>query len=158
MNYVNRHGPVVDVKAMRAIVGLLLEVAAGNSNDGITDAKGKVGEDGLRRDGDGPEAVGQVDVGTYRTNKYLQAARLNPSRLPRSKTRTSTKTISPTLRRSAPVNTPDYAIHDANIPNYDIDTNLYRLDEKARKEMASKAGGKGPLNTGTQGIKKSGKK
>ncbi|KAK1623529.1 translation machinery associated TMA7 [Colletotrichum phormii] len=33
-----------------------------------------------------------------------------------------------------------------------------RAEEKARKEMAAKAGGKGPLNTGTQGIKKSGKK
>ncbi|KAJ4257350.1 hypothetical protein ACHAPJ_006198 [Fusarium lateritium] len=33
-----------------------------------------------------------------------------------------------------------------------------RADEKARKELASKAGGKGPLNTGGQGIKKSGKK
>ncbi|KAH8882602.1 translation machinery associated TMA7 [Thozetella sp. PMI_491] len=33
-----------------------------------------------------------------------------------------------------------------------------RADEKARKELASKAGGKGPLNTGAQGIKKSGKK
>ncbi|KAK5936884.1 Translation machinery-associated protein 7 [Knufia obscura] len=31
-------------------------------------------------------------------------------------------------------------------------------DAKARKEMAGKAGGKGPLNTGGQGIKKSGKK
>jgi hypothetical protein len=32
-------------------------------------------------------------------------------------------------------------------------------DAKARKEMAEKAkGGKGPLNTGQQGIKKSGKK
>jgi hypothetical protein len=32
-------------------------------------------------------------------------------------------------------------------------------DAKARKEMADKAkGGKGPLNTGQQGIKKSGKK
>lgn len=31
-------------------------------------------------------------------------------------------------------------------------------EEKARKEMAAKAGGKGPLNTGGQGIKKSGKK
>ena len=31
-------------------------------------------------------------------------------------------------------------------------------EEKARKEMADKAKGKGPLNTGTQGIKKSGKK
>jgi hypothetical protein len=31
-------------------------------------------------------------------------------------------------------------------------------DEKARKELAAKAGGKGPLNTGGQGIKKSGKK
>ncbi|CAK7205566.1 hypothetical protein SEUCBS139899_008343 [Sporothrix eucalyptigena] len=33
-----------------------------------------------------------------------------------------------------------------------------RADEKARKELADKAKGKGPLNTGTQGIKKSGKK
>ena len=32
------------------------------------------------------------------------------------------------------------------------------LEEKARKEMAAKAGGKGPLNTGGQGIKHSGKK
>ncbi|CZT16084.1 uncharacterized protein RCC_01925 [Ramularia collo-cygni] len=31
-------------------------------------------------------------------------------------------------------------------------------DKKAREEMAKKAGGKGPMNTGTQGIKKSGKK
>ncbi|KAJ4389713.1 Translation machinery-associated protein 7 [Gnomoniopsis smithogilvyi] len=33
-----------------------------------------------------------------------------------------------------------------------------RAEEKARKELAAKAGGKGPLNTGGQGIKKSGKK
>ncbi|KFH44641.1 Translation machinery-associated protein-like protein [Hapsidospora chrysogenum ATCC 11550] len=33
-----------------------------------------------------------------------------------------------------------------------------RAEEKARKEMAAKAGGKGPLNSGAQGIKKSGKK
>ncbi|KAK3896984.1 translation machinery associated TMA7-domain-containing protein [Staphylotrichum tortipilum] len=33
-----------------------------------------------------------------------------------------------------------------------------RADEKARKDLAAKAGGKGPLNTGAQGIKKSGKK
>ncbi|KAI1096091.1 translation machinery associated TMA7 [Rostrohypoxylon terebratum] len=33
-----------------------------------------------------------------------------------------------------------------------------RADEKARAEMAKKAGGKGPLNSGSQGIKKSGKK
>lgn len=31
-------------------------------------------------------------------------------------------------------------------------------EEKARKDLAAKAGGKGPLNTGAQGIKKSGKK
>ena len=31
-------------------------------------------------------------------------------------------------------------------------------DEKARKELADKAKGKGPLNTSNQGIKKSGKK
>ncbi|KAK2072399.1 hypothetical protein P8C59_006756 [Phyllachora maydis] len=33
-----------------------------------------------------------------------------------------------------------------------------KAEEKAKKELAAKAGGKGPLNTGTQGIKKSGKK
>ncbi|KAL1876480.1 Translation machinery-associated protein 7 [Diaporthe australafricana] len=33
-----------------------------------------------------------------------------------------------------------------------------KADEKARKDLAAKAGGKGPLNTGGQGIKKSGKK
>ena len=32
------------------------------------------------------------------------------------------------------------------------------LDKKARDEMAKKAAGKGPLNAGQQGIKKSGKK
>ncbi|GAB7356441.1 hypothetical protein MBLNU459_g7211t1 [Dothideomycetes sp. NU459] len=31
-------------------------------------------------------------------------------------------------------------------------------EKKAREDMAKKAGGKGPLNTGSQGIKKSGKK
>ncbi|KAK5069831.1 Translation machinery-associated protein 7 [Lithohypha guttulata] len=31
-------------------------------------------------------------------------------------------------------------------------------DAKAKKELADKAKGKGPLNTGGQGIKKSGKK
>ncbi|KAJ4359065.1 hypothetical protein N0V95_002528 [Ascochyta clinopodiicola] len=31
-------------------------------------------------------------------------------------------------------------------------------DKKAREEMAGKAKGKGPMNTGQQGIKKSGKK
>ncbi|KAI9893386.1 MAG: Translation machinery-associated protein 7 [Vezdaea aestivalis] len=33
-----------------------------------------------------------------------------------------------------------------------------REDAKKQKEMAAKAGGKGPLNSGSQGIKKSGKK
>ncbi|KAJ4983714.1 translation machinery associated TMA7 [Stagonosporopsis vannaccii] len=33
-----------------------------------------------------------------------------------------------------------------------------QADKKAREEMAKKAGGKGPMNTGQQGIKKSGKK
>ncbi|UKZ58772.1 uncharacterized protein TrAtP1_000096 [Trichoderma atroviride] len=33
-----------------------------------------------------------------------------------------------------------------------------KADEKARKDLVAKAGGRGPLNTGTQGIKKSGKK
>lgn len=42
--------------------------------------------------------------------------------------------------------------HDAN-----LETNAF-LDAKANKEMAEKAKGKGPLNAGQQGIKKSGKK
>ncbi|KAL4820856.1 translation machinery associated TMA7 [Aspergillus spinulosporus] len=33
-----------------------------------------------------------------------------------------------------------------------------RAEAKARKELMEKAKGKGPLNTGAQGIKKSGKK
>ncbi|PSN73245.1 translation machinery associated TMA7 [Corynespora cassiicola Philippines] len=33
-----------------------------------------------------------------------------------------------------------------------------QADKKAREEMASKAKGKGPMNSGQQGIKKSGKK
>jgi len=33
-----------------------------------------------------------------------------------------------------------------------------RAYEKAKKDLAAKVGGKGPLNTGGQGIKKSGKK
>ncbi|RVX73828.1 Translation machinery-associated protein 7 [Exophiala mesophila] len=33
-----------------------------------------------------------------------------------------------------------------------------QADAKARKEMADKAKGKGPMNAGQQGIKKSGKK
>ncbi|KAH6615323.1 translation machinery associated TMA7-domain-containing protein [Boeremia exigua] len=33
-----------------------------------------------------------------------------------------------------------------------------QADKKAREDMAKKAGGKGPMNTGQQGIKKSGKK
>lgn len=37
-------------------------------------------------------------------------------------------------------------------------TRLRAADKKAREELAAKAKGKGPLNTGTQGIKKSGKK
>ena len=35
---------------------------------------------------------------------------------------------------------------------------LSLLDQKANKEMADKAKGKGPMNAGQQGIKKSGKK
>ena len=35
---------------------------------------------------------------------------------------------------------------------------MSRTDKKAREDMAKKAGGKGPMNTGQQGIKKSGKK
>lgn len=33
-----------------------------------------------------------------------------------------------------------------------------QTEEKAKKELADKAKAKGPLNTGNQGIKKSGKK
>jgi hypothetical protein len=37
-------------------------------------------------------------------------------------------------------------------------SDLFHLEKKAHAELAKKAGGKGPLNTGGQGIKKSGKK
>ena len=37
-------------------------------------------------------------------------------------------------------------------------SNSFATDKKAREELAKKAGGKGPLNTGSHGIKKSGKK
>ena len=37
-------------------------------------------------------------------------------------------------------------------------SNGFATEKKAREELAKKAGGKGPLNTGSQGIKKSGKK
>ena len=40
-----------------------------------------------------------------------------------------------------------------------IRPNIFNLDAKAKAELAAKAkGSKGPLNTGAQGIKKSGKK
>ncbi|KAH7240935.1 uncharacterized protein BKA55DRAFT_576053 [Fusarium redolens] len=55
-------------------------------------------------------------------------------------------------RRSAPVRIPETTNERKHLANH------YDTDEKARKELASKAGGKGPLNTGGQGIKKSGKK
>ncbi|KAI0135235.1 translation machinery associated TMA7 [Daldinia grandis] len=46
--------------------------------------------------------------------------------------------------------------------DYDDDDKAHqeklRQQEKERKEMAKMAGGKGPLSTGGQGIKKSGKK
>jgi hypothetical protein len=35
---------------------------------------------------------------------------------------------------------------------------FFSTDKKAREAMASQAKGKGPMNTGQQGIKKSGKK
>ena len=41
---------------------------------------------------------------------------------------------------------------------YGTISNGFATDKKAREELAKKAGGKGPLNTGSQGIKKSGKK
>jgi hypothetical protein len=37
-------------------------------------------------------------------------------------------------------------------------TGFFFTDKKAREAMASQAKGKGPMNTGQQGIKKSGKK
>lgn len=45
-----------------------------------------------------------------------------------------------------------------SISLHHTDAEHMTLDKKAREEMASKAKGKGPLNTGNQGIKKSGKK
>lgn len=51
----------------------------------------------------------------------------------------------------------------AHTPHTTTHESLWRYtdnfpDKKAREEMAKKAGGKGPMNTGQQGIKKSGKK
>jgi hypothetical protein len=46
-------------------------------------------------------------------------------------------------------------IMDSRIRNH---SDNFATDKKAREELAKKAGGKGPLNTGSQGIKKSGKK
>lgn len=43
------------------------------------------------------------------------------------------------------------------LPTIATDT-MNDLEEKARKELAAKAGGKGPLNLGGQGIKGSKKK
>lgn len=63
-------------------------------------------------------------------------------------------TTRPTSRRSAPV-------RRHRTPTLPVDAGWTAdngTEEKAHKEMAAKAGGKGPLNTGTQGIKKSGKK
>jgi len=61
----------------------------------------------------------------------------------------------PSSRRSVPVRQADGDRHRFMTTIY-ADTSM--ADEKARKDLAAKAGGKGPLNTGTQGIKKSGKK
>ena len=41
---------------------------------------------------------------------------------------------------------------------HQLGTDFFWPDKKAREEMAKAAGKKGPLNTGQQGIKKSGKK
>ncbi len=43
---------------------------------------------------------------------------------------------------------------------FDVHLSLIRggTDKKAREDMAKSAGKKGPMNTGQQGIKKSGKK
>jgi hypothetical protein len=48
---------------------------------------------------------------------------------------------------------------NADIPETDTRIGLtVTADKKARDELAAKAKGKGPMNTGQQGIKKSGKK
>jgi hypothetical protein len=46
---------------------------------------------------------------------------------------------------------------ELHIPSSPSLTLLF-VEKKAHAELAKKAGGKGPLNTGGQGIKKSGKK
>lgn len=72
------------------------------------------------------------------------------TRSPRRRRKSSTRTISRTRRSSLLVR----CHHEAQR------TRLTRTtDKKARDELAGKVGkGKGPLNTGSQGIKKSGKK
>lgn len=47
---------------------------------------------------------------------------------------------------------------DSGVSACETDRRGKHADKKAREELAKKAGGKGPMNTGTQGIKKSGKK
>jgi len=77
------------------------------------------------------------------------------NRLRRRTRRISTTMTRPSSRRSVPVRQADGDRHRFMTTIY-ADTSM--ADEKARKDLAAKAGGKGPLNTGTQGIKKSGKK
>lgn len=97
---------------------------------------------------------------------HKQAEKPSPSRLPRRKPPSiSTTKISHTRSACAPVrssflphNTISNSFQTLHRPSADITSVSPYIEALARKEMAAKAGGKGPLNTGQQGIKKSGKK
>ena len=58
---------------------------------------------------------------------------------------------------SKPVHTPEPPKKTTKFVTSKADP-FHFADAKARKDMADKAKGKGPLNAGQQGIKKSGKK
>ncbi|KAK1245552.1 hypothetical protein MKX08_005181 [Trichoderma sp. CBMAI-0020] len=60
--------------------------------------------------------------------------------------------------KAKPLKAPKKQTKDLDDDDKAYHQKLKDAEEKARKELIAKAGGRGPLNTGTQGIKKSGKK
>jgi hypothetical protein len=89
--------------------------------------------------------------------------RMLPSRLSRWPVRTYLSHTPSTFVVSLPPSEPLSLVTPPLHPNLkqpiDMNTDANNTtDKKAREEMAGKAKGKGPMNTGQQGIKKSGKK
>lgn len=68
--------------------------------------------------------------------------------------------ISHLSRSKQPVNTARFQVYLMSCKTViTLEALTYWIaDKKAREEMAAKAKGKGPMNAGQQGIKKSGKK